>query len=101
MAPLPTPTNLGALPLGSASESVPSGGMLVRPFGEITVPRPEQSGLFPAVEVQPTPMRHVDRRLRRAVLLTVVVGVIGLLAYASWQRAAHARTAEPVHHVAR
>ncbi len=65
--------------------------MRVRPFREIDVPRPSAatSGLFPEGEITPAaPMRP---GLPRVVLLTVVVGVVGLLAYTSWQRVARAQ----------
>jgi hypothetical protein len=64
----------------------------VRPFREVTLPRPKNtpSGLFPAAQVRPEPPVGGALRLRRAVALTVVLGTVGLLAYASWQRVAHA-----------
>jgi hypothetical protein len=64
----------------------------VRPFRAPEVPRPSvtSSGLFPAVEWRPEPPRGRALRLRRAVALIVVLGTVGLLSYASWQRAAHA-----------
>ncbi len=41
---------------------------------------------------QPRPViARTGRRLQRAVLLFVVLGTIGLLSYASWQRVANAR----------
>lgn len=65
----------------------------VRPFREITLPRPKNtpSGLFPAAQLRPEPPVGGALRLRRAVALTVVLGTVSLLVYASWQRAAHAR----------
>jgi len=62
------------------------------PFREVTLPRPRPtSGLFPAA-VEPAPRPTSGTRLRRAVALTVVLGTVSLLAYASWHRAAHAST---------
>lgn len=73
----------------------------VEPFRELTLPRRPRttpSGLFPAVETPAEqPSAGMTSRLRRAVALAVVVGTVGLLAYASWQRVAHASRA-PVEH---
>lgn len=65
----------------------------MRPIRDVVLPRPKAtpSGLFPAVQVQPLPIAGPALRLRRAVGLTVLLGTVCLLAYASWQRAAHAR----------
>jgi hypothetical protein len=72
----------------------------VRPFRELNLPRPKDSpsGLFPAIPMPPEPPPVGGAlRLRRAVALTVVLGTVSLLAYASWQRVANAR--EPVEQV--
>ncbi|MCA9652344.1 MAG: hypothetical protein KC501_20690 [Myxococcales bacterium] len=73
--------------------------LLVRPLSSIELrppPSDTNSGLFPALEVGPRPLGRGGRRLRRAVLLTVVLGAIGLMTYAAWQRAAQARTPSAV-----
>ncbi len=63
---------------------------------EVDLPRPEAtpSGLFRIVPVEPEPPARGALKLRRAVGLTVLIGTLGLLAYASWQRVAHARSSE-------
>jgi hypothetical protein len=60
----------------------------VRPLRAPEVPRPRAapSGLFPAAAVVPEPPIGTALRLRRAVAWTVVLGTVGLLVYASWQR---------------
>jgi hypothetical protein len=75
-----------------ARRSEGSRPLRVRPFREVTLPRPKNtpSGLFPAAQVRPEPPVGGALRLRRAVALTVVLGTVSLLAYASWQRVAHA-----------
>lgn len=85
MVSTPTPPSLAIIdprPLAGSS-------MLVRPFDRIELEPPSQtsSGLFPALDEEPVPLERGGLRLRRAVLLTIVVGAVGLLAYASWQRA--------------
>ncbi|MEM9455794.1 MAG: hypothetical protein AAGF11_16560 [Myxococcota bacterium] len=68
----------------------------------MSLPRPDSvSGLFPAFDAHPPPLARSGLRLRRAVLLTVVLGTVSLLAYASWQwmswqRSAQARAVNPV-----
>lgn len=65
--------------------------MRVEPFAEIVVPRPKPtSGLFPAAQAVPRPPEGTALRLRRAVALMVVLGTVGLVAYASWYRVAQA-----------
>lgn len=79
------------------SSSRQSQTLRVKPFQTIDLkppPSERNSGLFPAVAVAPLPPNDRALRLRRAVLLTVVVGGLSLLAYASWQRVAHARSAD-------
>jgi hypothetical protein len=60
---------------------------------DIVVPRPKEapSGLLRAAAVVPEAPVGGALRLRRAVALTVVLGTVSLLAYASWLRGAHAR----------
>jgi hypothetical protein len=100
-----TPISTDSMPLmmldrSRARRGESSRPLRVRPFREVTLPRPKDtpSGLFPAVPVRPGPPVGGALRLRRAVALTVVLGTVGLLAYASWQRVAHAR--ELVEHTA-
>jgi hypothetical protein len=73
----------------------------VRPFRAPELPRPRTtpSGLFPAVALRPGPPMGLALRLRRAVGLVVVLGTVGLVTYAAWQRAARVR--EPASPVAR
>lgn len=73
----------------------------VRPFRspEISRPRTTPSGLFPAVPIQPEPPRGLALRLRRVVGLVVVLGTVGLVAYAAWQHSARDR--EPASPLAR
>lgn len=90
MVSTPTPPSLAIIdPRPLAGSSV-----LVRPFDRIELQPPSQtsSGLFPALDEEPVPVpvARGGLRLRRAVLLTIVVGAVGLLAYASWQRASRA-----------
>jgi hypothetical protein len=95
-----TPISTDGMPLlmldrpHARGESTP---LRVRPFREVSVPRPKDtpSGLFPAVPMRLEPPVGRALRLRRAVALTVVLGTVGLLAYASWQHAAHARELDP------
>jgi hypothetical protein len=63
----------------------------MRPLRVSDVPRPRhtKSGLFPAATAPPDPPAGAALRARRAVALTVVVGTLCLLAYASWKRVAH------------
>ena len=63
----------------------------VKPPPDVPLPRPTtRSGMFPEVPVVPP---RAGLGLRRVVLWTVVLGAIGLVCYASWQRAAQARDA--------
>ena len=92
MVSTPTPPSLAIADpdhLGSSARS-----MLVHPFSRVELeppPSDTNSGLFPAVEARPTPDRRA-LRLRRAVLMTVVLGAAALLGYASWQRASQDRS---------
>ncbi|MEM7155764.1 MAG: hypothetical protein AAF799_23135 [Myxococcota bacterium] len=93
MASTPTTSTFAS----EQSSSRQSQTLRVKPFQQIDLQPPpsnKNSGLFPAVAVAPTPPNDRALRLRRAVLLTVVVGGLGLLAYASWQRVAHARAGD-------
>ncbi|MCX4239258.1 hypothetical protein [Paraliomyxa miuraensis] len=74
----------------SSSGSLPLLRVRVESFREVTLPRPRStpSGLFPAVTAPPPTV--MTSRLRRMVALAVVIGTVGLLAYVSWQRGAHA-----------
>lgn len=94
MVSTPTPPSLA---IAEPDSLGPRGrSMLVRPFSQVELqppPSDTNSGLFPAVEAGPTPLDRRGLRLRRAVLLTVVLGAMTLLAYASWQRAS--RDASP------
>lgn len=94
-APIPRRLTGPALDRSSAIPPAALGVVALRPLGELSLPRPDDqcSGLFPATDVRPPPPARGGLRLRRAVLLTVVVGVAGLMGYVSWQHAAHARTA--------
>ena len=72
----------------------------VRPLRALELPRPRTapSGLFPAVAMPPEPPMGLALRLRRAVALIVVLGTVGLVAYAVWQHVA--RVGEPASPVA-
>ncbi|MCA9704436.1 MAG: hypothetical protein KDK70_01155 [Myxococcales bacterium] len=92
-----------ARPIDEPSSAGPClGPILVASWSSPSLPHPAErcSGLFPALdplpERGPPPLARGTMRLRRAVLLTVVIGATSLLAYASWQRAAHARAAATI-----
>jgi hypothetical protein len=90
------PPHLGVPSPLAQSSSGPCALLLrMSPLAELSVPKPDErcSSLFPALDVRPSPPARSGLRLRRAVLLTVVVGAVSLLGYASWQRAAHAQAA--------
>lgn len=60
---------------------------------EIGPPSEPHSGLFPTVRELPLVPDTSGLRLRRAVLMIVVIGGMGLVAYASWQRMGYERAA--------
>lgn len=75
----------------------------VRPLSELDLEPPgsPNSGLFPTVEAKPASRELTGQGLRRAVLMFVVLGVVALLAYASWARLAHGRTPAAVERASR
>ncbi|MEX1369371.1 MAG: hypothetical protein AB1Z98_39955 [Nannocystaceae bacterium] len=88
--PSTTPSSLAAADLETFAS--PAGSSLIRRRLELERPSSEPcSGLFPAVDMVPIPVGRRGIRLRRAVLLTVIIGAMGLLAYGASLRAGHAQ----------
>jgi len=71
------------IPSGVTASSELGRCLRIDPFRSLSVPAPVLASLIPAVG--PIVQRG-GARLRLAVLMTVVVGAVSLLAYASWSR---------------